>query len=66
MHIFRKTKSKIQDGRKSRKLYAVPNKQTKPLFGDSLSCSPQFDKMAENLVNCTQYQTNKLNPTVYR
>ena len=32
------------------------------IWRDSLSCFPQFGKMAINLVNCTQYQTNKLNP----
>ena len=30
--------------------------------GDSLSSCPQFDKMAENLVNCTQCQTKELAP----
>ena len=32
---------------------------------DSLSCSPEIGKMAINLVSCTQYQTNKLNPKSY-
>ena len=28
------------------------------------SCSPQFGKMAKNLVNCTQYQRKELNPNL--
>ena len=31
-----------------------------------LSYSSQFGKMVEYLVNCTQYQTNKLNPKYAR
>ena len=37
-------------------------KHKSSIGANELSCSPQFDKMAENLVKCTQYQTNRLNP----
>ena len=36
-------------------------KKPVPVEGQ-LSCSSQFGKMAIYLVNCKQYQTNKLNP----
>ena len=37
-------------------------KKPVPVRGGTWLPAPQFGKMVENLVNCTQYQTKKLTP----